>query len=108
MVLKPKVRNVCGLSFPEGPSTQYLSFLVPNTVKTMVFGTRNPKYCVLGPLGIDIDAQSIGKRRIRETLLDGRRHADGPGGSGLSLVSGWQWCLVGVSTSWGSHSEFFI
>ena len=37
---------------PEGPSTQYLRTLVPNTNKGMVFGTRNLKYWVLGPSGI--------------------------------------------------------
>ena len=36
---------------PEGPSTQCLRSLVPNTIKSMVFGTRDLKYCVLGPSG---------------------------------------------------------
>ena len=35
----------------EGPSTQYSRTLVPNTIKGMVFGTRNLKYLVLGPSG---------------------------------------------------------
>ena len=34
---------------PEGPSTHYLRTLVPNTIKSMVFGTRVLKYWVLGP-----------------------------------------------------------
>ena len=38
--------------YPEGPSTQYLRFLVPKTVKVSGFGTRNLKYGVLGPIGI--------------------------------------------------------
>ena len=36
-------------SNPEGPSTQYLSCLVPNTIKSMVSGSKSPKYWVLGP-----------------------------------------------------------
>ena len=36
---------------PEGPSTQYLSSLVPNTIQSMVFGTRSLKYWLLGPSG---------------------------------------------------------
>ena len=36
---------------PEGPSTQYVRSLVPDTIKGMVFGTRNRKYWVLGPCG---------------------------------------------------------
>ena len=36
----------------EGPSTQYLRTLVPNTIKSMVFGTRILKYSVLGPPGL--------------------------------------------------------
>ena len=39
--------------FPEAPSTQCFSSLVPNTIKSMVFGTRNLKYWVLGLSGID-------------------------------------------------------
>ena len=34
---------------PDGPSTQYLRTLVPNTIKGMVFGTFNMGY--LDPLG---------------------------------------------------------
>ena len=29
--------------FPKGPSTQYLRALIPNTIKVMVFGTRDKK-----------------------------------------------------------------
>ena len=36
---------------PEGPSTQYLRTLVPNTIKRMVFGTRNTNIGYLDPLG---------------------------------------------------------
>ena len=36
-------------TIPEGPSSQYLRTLVPNTIKGMVFGTRVLKYWVLGP-----------------------------------------------------------
>ena len=39
------------VSYTEGPSTQYLRSLVPNTIKSMVFGTRKLKYWVLGPSG---------------------------------------------------------
>ena len=35
----------------EGRSTKCLRTLVPNTIKSMVFGTRDLKYLVLGPLG---------------------------------------------------------
>ena len=45
-------KRVCGLlSDPEGPSTQYSRPLLPNTIKSMVFGTRNLKHLVFGPLG---------------------------------------------------------
>ena len=36
---------------PEGPSTRYLRILVPNTIKGMVFGTRDLKSWVLGASG---------------------------------------------------------
>ena len=36
-------------SFPEGPKTQYLRSLVPNTIQGMAFGTRDLKYWVLEP-----------------------------------------------------------
>ena len=41
------------LHLAEGPSTQYVYVrtLVPNTIKTMVFGTRDLNYWVLGPSG---------------------------------------------------------
>ena len=45
-------RTQAGLhSCPEGPSTQYFRSLVPNTIISMVVGTRNLRYWVLGPLG---------------------------------------------------------
>ena len=34
---------------PEGPSTRFLSFLVPKTILREAFRTRNLKYWVLGP-----------------------------------------------------------
>ena len=49
---QPKVGLICVLEapkYPEGPSTQYLRFLVPKTILLMVFGTRDLKYWVLGP-----------------------------------------------------------
>ena len=36
---------------PEGPITQALRTLVPNTIKGMVFGTGDLKHWVLGPSG---------------------------------------------------------
>ena len=44
------------LDYPEGPSTQYLRILVPNTIESMVFGTRDLKYWVLGPSGLGSSA----------------------------------------------------
>ena len=41
-----------GISYPEGPSTQYLRTLVPKTIPLMVFGTKGLKYWVLGPSGL--------------------------------------------------------
>ena len=35
--------------YPEGPSTQYLRFLVPKTRRLMVFGTRERNCWVLEP-----------------------------------------------------------
>ena len=55
MIIKGQLGNFKRFGFlicsPEGPSTQYLRFLVPNTMKGMVSGTRNLKYWVLGLLG---------------------------------------------------------
>ena len=36
---------------PEGPSTQYLRFLVPNTIKGMVLGNRDLQHWILGTSG---------------------------------------------------------
>ena len=62
---RPRIPN------SEGPSTQYLRTLVPNTIaiKSMVFGTRNLKYWVLGTSGKGIGIlvkvmQSQGRSRI--------------------------------------------
>ena len=44
---------------PEGPSTQYLRTLVPNTIKGMVFGTRDLRYWVLRPSGNNIVLKHI-------------------------------------------------
>ena len=44
-------------TYPEGPSTQHLRTLVPNTSKGMVFRTRDLKYWVLGPSEIDTDTR---------------------------------------------------
>ena len=41
------------LVYPEGPGTQYLSSLVPNTSRGTVWGTRNLKYWILGPSGLN-------------------------------------------------------
>ena len=35
---------------------QYVRSLVPNTMKSMAFGTRNLKYWVLGPSGLEFHA----------------------------------------------------
>ena len=39
---------------PDGPSTLYLRTLVPNTIKSMVVGARDLKYCVLGSSGFSL------------------------------------------------------
>ena len=41
---------------PESPSTRYLRLLVPETVLSMVFGTRQLKSWLLGPSGYRITA----------------------------------------------------
>ena len=47
---------VCGRPYnPESPSTQYLRSLVPNTIESMVFGTRTLENWVLGPLWEELD-----------------------------------------------------
>ena len=38
--------------YSEGPSTQYLSFLVPNTIGSMVFGARSLKYWLFRASGV--------------------------------------------------------
>ena len=53
---------------PEGPSIQYLRLLVSKTILFMAFGTRDLKYWVLGPSGVD------NSRRHRENLFDPHRH----------------------------------
>ena len=57
---------------PEGSSTQYLRFLVPNTIKGVVFGTRNLKCCVLGP-----------SRSCLVLICHCLRHSEGPGQHGF-------------------------
>ena len=42
-----------GVSFLGGPSTQFLKFLVSKTILSMVSGTRDLKYWVLGPPGVE-------------------------------------------------------
>ena len=44
-----------GIEYPEGPSTQYSRTLVPNTISSMVFGTRNLKSWVLGLSGVNVE-----------------------------------------------------
>ena len=44
-------RVTAWISTPEGPSTQYLRILVPNTIRSMVFGARDLKYWLPGPSG---------------------------------------------------------
>ena len=45
---------------PEGPSTQYLRSLVPNTITGMVFGTRNLKYWRIGSSGLAVLPARLG------------------------------------------------
>ena len=52
------------LKFPEGPSTQYLRTLVPNTIPLVDFGTRVLKYWVLGPSGIHSTSARIESREL--------------------------------------------
>ena len=41
-----------GIGTPKGPSTEYLKFLVPNTIPPIAFGTRGQQIWVLiDPLG---------------------------------------------------------
>ena len=44
----------CSTTIPEGPSTQHLRFLVPQTTLLMVSGTKELKYWVLGPSGYEV------------------------------------------------------
>ena len=61
--------GLLGVGTPEGPSTQYLRFLVPKTMLLMVFGPKDLRYWVLGPSGIllvnpkDLDPTSGFSRR---------------------------------------------
>ena len=55
------------LAYPEGPSTQCLMTLVPNTIQSMVFGARDLKYWVLGPSGIDRTPQFHEAGQTRRT-----------------------------------------
>ena len=50
--LTPQAKRKPHLHCREGPSTQYLRTLVPNSILLMVFGTRVLKYWVLGPSGL--------------------------------------------------------
>ena len=40
---------LCMYADPEGPSSQYLRLLAPNTISLMAFGTRGLKYWIRGP-----------------------------------------------------------
>ena len=42
---------IASVLFPESPSTQYLRFLIPETILLMVVGTKDLKYWVLGLSG---------------------------------------------------------
>ena len=52
---------------PEGPSTQYLRTLAPQTIQGMVFGTRVLRYWVLGPSGLVLSLNS--SRRLNWLFL---------------------------------------
>ena len=48
----------------KGPSTQSLRSLVPNTIKSMVFETRNLKCWVLGPSGLVVEPNTPSRRTL--------------------------------------------
>ena len=56
------------LWYPEGPSTQYLRTLVPNTIKGMVFGTRDLKY--LDPLVSVLRPEILEERSCKQVGLE--------------------------------------
>ena len=70
--------------YPEGPCTQHLRTLVPNTIKGMVFGTRDLKYWVLGPSGLDTGhrLRALTLPSVRAcTAAPTRRHCQHPSAS---------------------------
>ena len=67
--------------YPEGPSTQYLRTLVPNTKPLMVLGIRVLKYWLLGPSGLGCCQPDLSSR-----LQTGTPTFNGPSGSKSSFV----------------------
>ena len=63
-------------AYPAGPSTQYLSTLVPNTIKSMDFGTRNLKYWVFGHSGLDNVWSCCMQRYLRLVILQLKHMAE--------------------------------
>ena len=51
-------------SHPESPSTQYSRFLFPKPIPTMVSGTRDPKYWVVGPSGSGRENLNVHRLRL--------------------------------------------
>ena len=57
------------MTIPEGPSTQHLRSLVPNTIRAWFWGTRNLKYWVLGLRGNEPAAQNTVTTRDLKIIL---------------------------------------
>ena len=54
--------------YPEGACAQYFRTLVPNTIEGMVFETRNLKYLVLGPSGIEHMMDRLIDRQVKRYI----------------------------------------
>ena len=59
-----RLKHTVLCAYPKGPSTQYLRTLVPETMKSMVFGTRILNIGYLDPLGTVSPTQIYGRRAI--------------------------------------------
>ena len=72
--------------YPKGPSpsTQYLRTLAPKTPKSMVLGTRDLKYWVLGPSGMALLTRDCTRVEVATAST---------GGPGCFLILGRLGCL---------------
>ena len=86
------------LLHPEGPSTRYLSYLIPKAIPLMAFGTRVLTHWVLGPFWDPEFPKQLTRPSRRP------RQGPEPGRPGLQPHRGpwstWTWEVLTIQPSW--------